>query len=105
MKFAALGVVLLSAITWAQVPQSKHVWVLTEENHSYEAVIGNSSMPYFNSLASKYGLATQYYAEQHNSISALMWLVAGQPITGNNATTACFNADNVARHLISKGLT
>jgi phosphatidylinositol-3-phosphatase len=103
MKFAALGVVLLSTITWAQAPQSKHVWVLTEENHSYEAVIGNSSMPYFNSLASKYGLATQYYAEQHNSISALMWLVSGQPITGNNSTTTCYNVNNLGRQLIAKG--
>ena len=66
MKFVALGVLLVTAITWAQVPQSKHVWVLTEENHSYEAVIGNSSMPYFNLLASQYGLATQYYSEEHN---------------------------------------
>jgi phosphatidylinositol-3-phosphatase len=103
MKFAALGVVLLSTITWAQVPQSKHVWVLTEENHSYEAVIGNSSMPYFNSLARKYGLATQYYAEQHNSISALMWLVSGQPITGDNSTTTCYSVNNLARQLIAKG--
>jgi hypothetical protein len=103
MKFAALGLLLLSAVTWAQVPQSKHVWVLTEENHSYEAVIGNSSMPYFNSLASKYGLATQYYAEQHNSISALMWLVSGQPITGDNSTTTCYDVNNLGRQLIAQG--
>ena len=103
MKFAGLGLLLLTTITCAQVPQSKHVWVLTEENHSYEAVIGNSSMPYFNVLASKYGLATQYYSEQHNSISALMWLVAGQPITGNNSTTTCYSVDNLGRQLIAQG--
>ena len=103
MKFVTLGVVLLSAIAWAQVPQSKHIWVLTEENHSYEAVIGNSSMPYFNSLASRYGLATQYYSQQHNSISALMWLVAGQPITGNNNTTTCYSVNNLGRQLIAQG--
>src|SRR5213594_4295546 len=105
MRLLAVGALLFSALAWARVPQSRHVWIVTEENHSYESVIGNSNMPYFNSLARKYGLATQYYSEQHNSISALMWLVAGQAITGNNATTACFNSDNVARHLISKGLT
>src|SRR5437763_15803951 len=105
MKFAALGLLLISTTMWAQVPQSKHVWVLTEENHSYEAVIGNSGMPYFNSLASKYGLATQYYSEQHNSISALMWLVAGQAVTSNNQTTSCFSVNNVARHLIAQGFT
>lgn len=103
MKFAALGLLLVSSMTWAQVPQSKHVWVLTEENHSYEATIGNSSMPYFNSLASKYSLATQYYAEQHNSISALMWLVSGQPITSDNSTTSCYSVNNLGRQLIAQG--
>lgn len=103
MKFVGLGLLLLSTITWAQVPQSKHVWVLTEENHSYETVIGNSGMPYFNSLAAKYSLATQYYSEQHNSISALMWLVAGQPVTGNNTTTSCYSVNNIARQLIAQG--
>lgn len=103
MKFAALGLFLLSTVAWGQVPQSKHVWVLTEENHSYEATIGNPSMPYFNSLASKYALATEYYSEQHNSISALMWLVSGQPITGDNSTTACYSVNNLGRQLIAKG--
>jgi hypothetical protein len=42
------------------VPRSNHVWIITEENHSYENVIGNSAMPYLNSLANKYALATQY---------------------------------------------
>lgn len=102
MKFFALGLLIFSGIALAQVPQSRHVWIVTEENHSYEAVIGNSGMPYFNSLIAKYGLATQYYAEQHNSISALMWLVAGQPITGNNQTTSCYTVNNVARQLIAK---
>src|ERR1700757_336685 len=105
MKVFALGLLILSSMAWGQVPQSRHVWIVTEENHSYEAVIGNSSMPYFNSLVSKYGLATQYYSEQHNSISALMWLVAGQPVTPNNNNTTCFNLDNVARHLMAQGMS
>jgi phosphoesterase family protein/Big-like domain-containing protein len=105
MRFFALGLLLFSSMVWGQVSQSRHVWIITEENHSYESVIGNSSMPYFNSLAAKYGLATQYYAEQHNSLSTLMWLVAGQPVTADDNAVACFNLDNVARHLIARGLT
>lgn len=104
MKVSALGLLLFSSMLWAQVPQSKHVWMITEENHGYEDVIGNSSMPYLNSLAAKYGLATQYYSEQHNSLSALMWLVAGKPITSDDNAASCFNVDNVARHLIARGL-
>src|SRR5215471_6313882 len=102
MKLFA-GLLFLTGVALAQVPQSRHVWIITEENHSYESVIGNTGMPYFNSLVAKYGLATQYYSEQHNSISALMWLVAGQPITTNNQTTSCYKVDNIARHLIAQG--
>jgi acid phosphatase len=104
MRFLAVGALFFSTLAWSAVPQSQHIWIVTEENHSYESVIGNSNMPYFNSLANKYGLATQYYAEQHNSIAALMWLVAGQPVTGNNQTTTCYNVDNIARHLVAQGL-
>src|SRR5690242_2349536 len=94
----------LGTTALAQVPDSRHVWIITEENHSYESVIGNSSMPYYNSLASKYGLATQYYSPMHNSLSALMWLVAGQMVTADNNTTACWNVNNVVRQLRAQGL-
>ena len=87
------------------VPHSNHVWMITEENHSYEGVIGSQYMPYFNSLANKYGLAAQYYANRHSSLPALMWLVAGQDVTTNNNTTSCFSADNVVRHLLFHGMT
>lgn len=102
MKFWLLLFVSVSA-AYAQVPHSKHIWIVTEENHSYESVIGNSSMPYYNTLAQAYGLATQYYAPRHNSLSALMWLVAGQTVTTDNSTTECFNVNNVVRQLIARG--
>lgn len=87
------------------VPRSKHVWIITEENHSYESVIGNSSMPYYNSLAKKYALAAGYYADLHGSLQSLMRLVAGKNVTTNNNTTACFDVDNVVRHLLLHGMT
>ncbi len=99
-----LSLFVLVGVALAQVPQSKHVWLITEENHSYESVIGNSSMPYFNSLTKKYGLATQYYSPLHNSLSALMWLVAGQTVTADNNTTACFSYNNVVRQVLAKGM-
>src|SRR5437764_3571910 len=99
-----LSLFVLVGVALAQVPQSKHVWLITEENHSYERVIGNSSMPYFNSLTKKYGLATQYYSPLHNSLSALMWLVAGQTVTADNNTTACFSYNNVVRQVLAKGM-
>ena len=88
------------------VPRSSHVWMITEENHSYEDVIGNRQMPYYNQLAQQYGLATQFYAEQHSSLPALMWLVAGAPIEPNNDTTSCKHTqDNIVRELLKAGYT
>jgi phosphatidylinositol-3-phosphatase len=43
------------------------VWVWME-NHGYGNVIGSGSAPYTNSLASTYGLATNYYATDHPSL-------------------------------------
>lgn len=96
-------VVCITSAALAQVPHSSHVWIVTEENHSYENVA--ASMPYLMSLANRYGLATQYYADMHNSISALMHLTAGQTITLNDNTTATFNADNLVRQMLPAGLT
>jgi acid phosphatase len=80
--------------------------MITEENHSYEDVVGNSQMPYYNQLIDRYGLATQFYSDQHSSLPALMWLVAGAPVTPNNNTVSCNHPnDNVVRELLRKGYT
>jgi hypothetical protein len=102
---ALLSLFLLGSLLLAQVPQSKHVSLITEENHSYASVIGNAGMRYYNSLAKKDGLATQYYSPMHNSLSALMWPLAGQIVTADNCTTSCFKVDNIVRHLLAQGLT
>jgi hypothetical protein len=86
------------------VPRSSHVWIITEENHSYEDVVGNSQMPYYNDLIRQYGLATQFYSNQHSSLPALMWFVAGAPVEANNDTVSCGHTnDNVVRELLKQG--
>ena len=99
--------VCLFASTFAiaqNVPRSSHVWMLTEENHSFEQVVGNSGMPYFNQLIKNYGLATQSYSDQHSSLPALMWYVAGAQVDTNNETVSCSHSeDNVVRELLKKG--
>jgi acid phosphatase len=88
------------------VPRSSHVWIITEENHSYEDVVGSSQMPYYNQLISQYGLATQFYSNQHSSLPALMWFVAGAPVETNNNTVSCHhNNDNIVRELLKQGYT
>jgi phosphatidylinositol-3-phosphatase len=88
------------------VPRSSHVWMIAEENHSFEDVVGNAEMPYYNQLIQQYGLATQFYSDQHSSLPALMWFVAGAPVTTNNDTVSCDHSeDNVVRELLKKGYT
>jgi acid phosphatase len=87
------------------VPSSQHVFLVVEENHNYEQVIGNASMPYLNSLANRYGLAINYDANSHYSIPNYMWLAAAAPVTMNDNTTAKFNMDNIVRHLMVAGKT
>ena len=87
------------------VPPSSHVFLLVEENHSYSQVIGNSSMPYLNSLANKYGLALKYYANTHPSIGNYFMMTTGQIITNNDGDCGTVSNDNIVRHLITAGKT
>ena len=82
-----------------------HVFVVTEENHDYASVIGSSAMPYLNSLAQQYGLATQYYANTHPSIGNYFMLATGQIITNNDRYSTIVTVDNVVRRLLAGGKT
>src|SRR5437879_3203919 len=86
-----------------KIPVVAHVFVLIEENHSYSSVIGNPAMPYTNSLAQRYALATQYYADRHNSLPNYFMLTVGNLITTNDLYTGTVTADNVARALTKAG--
>ncbi|MGZ4889597.1 MAG: alkaline phosphatase family protein [Candidatus Angelobacter sp.] len=90
---------------FAQVPRSKHVYIVAEENRSYEHIVGSSSMPYLNSLLAKGALATQFYSNMHGSLENYLVLTSGQYITHNNDTLAVFNVDNIERHLLTNGMT
>lgn len=100
-----LFLVILSVPGFAQtLPTFKHVLIVLEENHSYSSVIGNSAMPYLNSLADTYGLATQYYANTHPSNGNYFMLTTGEisPAMNGDGTVT---ADNVVRHLLVGGKT
>ncbi|HZZ39194.1 MAG TPA: alkaline phosphatase family protein [Acidobacteriaceae bacterium] len=100
--FVALSITGIAAAQ--DVPRSSHVWVVTEENHSFEEVIGNPQMPYYNSLLKQAGLATQFYSDEHSSLPALMWFVAGAAVETDNDTVSCQHSeDNVVRELLKRG--
>lgn len=100
---AAASLFSLSAV--AQIPASKHVVMVLEENHSYSSVIGSSSMPYLNSLANKYTLATNYYANTHPSIGNYFMLTTGKIVTNNDGYTGTVTADNIVRRILTAGKT
>lgn len=98
-------VCMLAFPAFAQLPQFNHVFVVLEENANYSSVIGSSQMPYLNSLASAYGLATQYYANTHPSIGNYFMLTTGQIITNNDNYNGTVTADNVVREILAGGKT
>ena len=77
----------LVPLSFAQVPRVNHIFVVVEENSNYTNVIGNPAMPYLNSLANHYSLATNYYADTHPSIGNYFMLTTGQILTNNDGQT------------------
>lgn len=87
------------------LPSFGHVVVVVEENADYASVIGSPEMPYLNSLARQYGLATQYYANTHPSIGNYFMLTAGQVVTNDDSYSATVDVDNIVRELDAAGKT
>jgi acid phosphatase len=77
--------------------------LIVEENRSFDEVIGDSSAPYLNNLASQYGLATQYYADTHPSIGNYFMLTTGQIETNDDLFAGTISDDNLVRRLVAAG--
>src|SRR5512142_1221648 len=87
----------------AAVASSTHVILVVEENHSYGDVIGSSAMPYLNSLATQYSLATRYFANAHPSIPNYFMLTTGRIETLNDSFNGTISDNNLARVLNTAG--
>src|SRR5438270_584231 len=96
--FSLVAILMLSGAAAAQIPASKHVVMVLEENHSYSSAI--ASMPYLNSLANKYTLATNYYANTHPSIGNYFMLTTGRVITNDDSYAGIVSYDNVVRRIL-----
>jgi len=79
------------------------VLIVVFENQDYAAVINNPAMPYLNSLARQYGLATQYFANTHPSIGNYFMMTTGQIVSNDDAFAGTVSADNVVRVLTGAG--
>lgn len=68
--------------TTTAAPTYKHVIWIWFENHSYSQIIGSSSAPYFNSIASECGLATNYHNLSHPSLPNYVGASSGLAVSG-----------------------
>lgn len=105
LLLAGAASVIVSPAASAQVPRSNHVYIVAEENRSYEHIVGSPDMPYLNSILRKGTTATQFYSDMHGSLENYLIVTSGQYITHNNSTLATFNLDNIERHLLAQGKT
>jgi phosphatidylinositol-3-phosphatase len=86
----------------AALPASRasHVVVVVMENAEYGEVIGGAQAPYVNSLARRYGLATQSFAIRHPSLPNYLALTSGSTQGINSDCTGCaVSARNVVDQL------
>ncbi|HEY1499462.1 MAG TPA: alkaline phosphatase family protein [Acidobacteriaceae bacterium] len=88
------------------VPESHHVVLVMEENQSYSTVVGATTVwPNLNSLIARGALPTNYYADSHPSIGNYFMLTTGQLLTTDDNSTQVFDVDNIARRMLSSGVT
>ncbi|WP_307795220.1 alkaline phosphatase family protein [Actinacidiphila acididurans] len=90
----------------AAVPRPDHVVIVVFENTSAGSIVGNSSAPYFNQLASSGANFTNSYAIEHPSQPNYLDLFSGsnQGVTDDSCPHT-FSTTNEASQLIAKGLT
>ncbi|MBD2683512.1 phosphoesterase [Nostoc paludosum FACHB-159] len=59
------------------IPKYDHIFVIVEENKSYNQIIGNSNAPILNQLVKTYGLASNFYGEVHPSEANYVAILSG----------------------------
>ncbi|MDZ8050851.1 MAG: alkaline phosphatase family protein [Aulosira sp. ZfuVER01] len=59
------------------IPKYDHIFVIVEENKSYDQIIGNPNAPIINQLAKTYGLAKNFYGVVHLSEANYIAMLGG----------------------------
>jgi len=85
--------------------QVQHVFIVMEENHGWNSVVGNQQMPYLNNLIQQNSTAYGYFGDTHPSIGNYFMLTTGQIITNNDGYGGTVSVDNVVRDLLAAGKT
>ena len=89
-----------------QVPRPDHVVIVIEENKAYAQIIGSSSAPYINALATQGALFSESFALSHPSQPNYLALFSGSTQgLKDNSCPHSFPGDNLASELIAGGFT
>jgi phosphatidylinositol-3-phosphatase len=72
------------------VPDFKHIIMIVFENHEFDSVIGNSTMPTYNKFASENALMTEYFAITHPSLPNYLALFGGETFGITTDCEMCF---------------
>jgi phospholipase C len=90
------------------IPRYQHIFLIVMENHSYDDIIGSSEAPRINALATKYGLATNYWAVAHPSEPNYIALIGGSTfgvVDDNSYKVNALNKPSLASQLEAAGMT
>jgi phosphatidylinositol-3-phosphatase len=87
------------------IPAAGHVFLVLLENHGFNQVIGNTAMPYLNSLATQHALAANYFANTHPSIGNYFMLTTGNIETNDDAFAGTISSDSIPRAFAAAGKT
>ena len=90
---AAAAVVCLAAAALAQVPASRHVVLVVNENSSFGDVIAN--MPWLVGQGNANGYATNYQSDNGGSLLDYLWLALGSPAI-RKPTALCRQARTIS---------
>ncbi len=99
------GVSTLPAVS---IPRYQHIFLIVMENHGYDDIIGSKQAPRLNALASRYGLATNYWAVTHPSEPNYVALLGGSVFgvaDDNSYTQNAVNAPYLGSQLEDARLT
>lgn len=107
------GIASASSVNYAAassnaVPHYDHIFVIVEENHGYNQIIGNPAAPAINRLAKTYGLATNYTGVADPSAPNYVALIGGNSYgiaDDNSYYTHTINHPSVVNQLEDAGLT
>ena len=80
-------------------PVTNRVILVVVENQKFDAIVGSPRAPYLNSLANKYSVATNYFANTHPSIGDYFMMTVGQIISNDLFFSGTVRDNNIVRLL------